>query len=125
MGLHKCVSGVWAHIGARVTMRLTLYNALLKIDTALNLIPSYLQQYTAFQFSHSRQCATGNPVPANLATFKELRLSTSGPAKSLNIDRIQPDFKLILRQYKFCSNLVFSSQYLTLSLAKLLKFDDF
>ena len=69
----------------------------------------------------SAQCATGNPVPvpvpANPATFKEIRFR-SGPAKYQNIDRIQPDFILILRQHKFCSNLVFSSQYLTLSLAK-------
>ena len=36
-------------------------------------------------------------------------LKKSGPAKSLNIDRIRPNFKLILRQHKFCSHLVFSS----------------
>ena len=39
------------------------------------------------------QCATGNPVPvpANPATFKEIRFR-AGPAKYLNIDRIQTDF---------------------------------
>ena len=72
------------------------------------------------------QCATGNlvPVRANPATFKEIRFR-SVPAKSLNIDQIQPDFILILRQHKFCSNLFFHLNILLSVLQNLLKLGDF
>ena len=52
------------------------------------------------------QCASGNPVPAVPATFKEIRFRP-GPAKSLNIDWIQPDFILILRQRQHTFSAIF------------------